>query len=65
MAQDVIKHFPKFKDQLTKVEPNDEINDALLLNESKLIYILWLGLQEQIKINKDLEGRIIKLEGGN
>jgi hypothetical protein len=66
MAQDVLEFLPQLSDQLIKVEESKKegIENPLSLNENKLVYVLWSALQEQIKINKNLEHRIEKLEKG-
>jgi hypothetical protein len=64
MAQDIQQLFPQFKDELIKVESEKkgDVENPLSLNENKLIYILWKGVQELSAKVKDLEE---KLKGVN
>jgi len=59
MAQDV-EHISFDKFALTDVNTDG----SLSIHESKLIYILWKGLQEQQELIKQLQAEITTLRGG-
>jgi fibronectin-binding autotransporter adhesin len=64
MAQDLEKTFPEISELLVE-SANDEISgleDKRSIKETKLSYVLWLALQEEIKHRKAIEERLSLLE---
>ncbi len=64
MAQDLERIFPEISEMLVDSN-NDEISgleDKKSIKETKLSYVLWLALQEEISHRKSIEKRLKDLE---
>lgn len=63
IAQDLEQHMTKNIDCFVSIEDTNELKDKRSLNETKLVYILWKALQEEVQERKKLEQRLKSLEG--
>lgn len=62
IAQDLEKVMNKNIDCFVSIEETADIKDQRSLNETKLVYILWKALQEEVQERKKLEQRLANLE---
>lgn len=64
VAQDLEATLPANQDVFIKVGKGDGLDDRRTIAETKLVYILWKGLQEEIEARKKLEQEIGELKKG-
>lgn len=62
LAQDIEENFKEFDTTLVDTIKGDYFDDQKQLKETKLVYILWKALQEEVEERKKLEKRISELE---
>lgn len=62
LAQDIEENFKEFDTTLVDTIKGDHFDDQKQLKETKLVYILWKALQEEVEERKKLEKRISELE---
>jgi hypothetical protein len=61
MAQELERNFPELAEQLVSTDSTEQFEDQKSLKESKLVYVLWAALQEEIKKRQELEEKINKI----
>lgn len=63
MAQDLRNSLPEeFKNIFVKTHETEEYKDQLCIAETKLVYVLWKALQEEIKNRNKLEEEICEIK---